>query len=301
MDFFKKAYMVVGGIAIWGYIFALFFIEGTYHPFMKKDADTVVEKTEPADKQRTQIRTKAPAIRTGISIYTSTDSDGSNAHQLYFSDAMAENKAKKNAAEQCDDDLPYFAEENKCKEVAFFTKGCYARYRIGNGHTSSFGPTQEEAQAKAKQKCDVTAENSSYSCILDASQCIMHSRNQVARNWYYSAVGITEEHGDDGLIFRVILSEQGDSKQQAKDEVTRKCLVLSGKPCANIMTLEGDQCLAAAINKKLSYSVRSGGKKNESTLKAEVRQVCTRGLKTCEVKFFCASQRSELMAMAKLQ
>lgn len=38
MKAFKVVLKVVLGVALWGYVFALFFIEGTYHPFMKKIA-----------------------------------------------------------------------------------------------------------------------------------------------------------------------------------------------------------------------------------------------------------------------
>jgi len=291
MKAFKVVLKVVLGVAFWGYIFALLFIEGTYHPFMKKDADTaaktVVEKTEPA---RTQTRIQTYAAPTGISVYTSTDSVELSSQQLYFSGVATKAEATKSVAAKCRRRIEGYEDQLKCKEVTFFTQGCYARYRIGNGHASSFGPTEEEAQAKAKQKCDVMAEKFPYSCILDTNKCVSGGgNNQGSRSWDYRAIAITEKFvAEDGKRSLAILDKDGISQEEAKNKVAKQCLSVTGKPCKNITTIDGYICLAAAIHYQWGFSVKLGDKKDEGKLRAEVTQMCTRnGATNCTVRFFC--------------
>ena len=293
MKAFKVVLKVIAGVAFWGYIFALMFIEDTYHPFMKKDADTVVEKTNPAaakQKQvRTQARPQAPATPTGISIYTSTDSENSYAQQLYFSGVATKAEAIKSAAAKCQRNIVGHESYLKCKEVTFFTQGCYARYRISSGHVSSVRPTAVEAQTKAKQSCDVMAENSSYSCVLDANICI-ESSVQYTRKWAYAAFGITETMDINNNTQQVSVEKTfAGSLAEAKNIVEDLCISTSGKSCRKMYTINGDQCIAIAINGARNYSVRSGAKKDENSLMATVRQQCRgKGIRPCGARFFCA-------------
>jgi len=299
MKAFKVVLKVIAGVVFWGYVFALLFIEDTYYPFMKKDADTaaktVVEKTKPARTQqrqvRTQVRPQAPAAPTGISVYTSTDTDNVSAQQLYFSGVAPEAAAKKSAAAQCRNSIAGHENYLKCKEVTFFTKGCLARYRIGTGHTSSFGPGAVEAQAKAKKKCNVMAEDSSYSCILDANICIKDSV-QYTGNWSYAAFGITETI-DIGNNSRSVSVEKtfASSLAEAKNIVKDLCVSTSGKSCRKMYTISGDQCIAIAISGSGNYSIRGGAKKDKTSLIATVKQKCRgKGIKPCSVRFYCAGR-----------
>lgn len=294
MDLFKKVLHVAAAVIFWGYIFALLFIEGTYHPFMKKNADTatktVVEKIEPARTQvRTQTRIQTPPAQTGISVYTSTDSVELRSQQLYFSGVAPKAVAIKSASGQCQRNIASYENQLKCKEVTFFTKGCYARYRIGNGHVSGFGPTEKKAQVKAKQKCDVMAEESPYSCVLDTNKCITDgSDNQGTRSWNYRAVGVAEPFTVGGESRRYIYSRPGSSQEEAKNRVAEQCLSASGKPCRSITTIDGDTCIAMAVSSKGGYSGKMGDKKDEDKLKAEARKICSLNDRdNCAVRFFC--------------
>lgn len=296
MKAFKVVLKVVLGVAFWGYILALMFFEGTYHPFMKKDADTVVEKQQPAAaKQRqvhTQVRPQAPAARTGISIYTSTDSENSYAQQLYFSGVATKAEAIKSAAAKCQRNIVGHESYLKCKEVTFFTQGCYARYRISSGHVSSVRPTAVEAQTKAKQSCDVMAEDSSYSCILDATICIEGSIAPSTRSWKYAAFGITETMDISNNAQSVTVEKTfASSSAAAKNIVEDYCLSTSGKPCRKMYTISGDQCVAIAISGARNFAVRFGPKKNKTSLIASAKTQCGgKGIRPydCVARFFCA-------------
>lgn len=292
MDILKTIGKVIVGVIFWGYILALMFVEDTYNPFATdKDTLAAVEAEVPAVAENRQSRPPPSAAPVGISIFTSTDAADRASQQLHFSGVLPEGEAKQAAARRCQEQVSHTGGDLQCSEVTFFTTGCFVRYRVGNGQYAAFGATQVEAGAEAERKCQVGRGDSRSSCVRDTNICIGGGQNIGTRSWYYSAVGMTEkfrDHASSNNRIKLFFSP-GHSRDDALSKLDETCRSNSGASCKKVIAIDGDRCVAFAINLNGGYSIQGGTADNESQLKARAKERCqtTKG-GNCYVGFHCA-------------
>lgn len=291
MKIVKTTLHVIIGIAFWGYVFALLFIEDTYNPFAgKKDTSSVAEMSQPDSKNREQQAGAISEPQTGISIYTSTDDLG-RPQQLHFSGVQSRDVARRAADKKCKDLIALGEGGLYCQEVMFFTQGCFVRYRFGNGSAWAVGATQAQAAEDAERQCKAQENGSKHSCVRDTNMCIAGGDNQGTRHWERGAFGLSkrfEKKNGTGASVTLVVGE-GHSIQSRVADVRAKCLAKSNKSCQQIITLEGDQCVAIAYSGNEGYAIRHGGINHKASLRTQAKEACDSASKqSCRVLWKCA-------------
>lgn len=294
MDIVKKILQVIAGVAFWAVVIDWVFLDGYYNPFIDlKDKPAAESEQNPQSGSAERAKQTAQHSRTGISIFASTEEPG-RAQQLHFSYNMPREAAIASAAKKCNDHIASSRDDFVCEELSFFSSGCFVRYRLGDGHSSSFGATQAEAAGKAEQNCRTSDPSSSFSCVRDTNMCVDGGDNQGTRQWNSNLFGLTEVYPEENnKKASEVFDGRGLSLKAQRRYVENQCRNQTGKNCKTILTLTGDQCVAFAFSANGAHYWVYGSEQDKTTLISEARISCTsRAGRECMELWKCADMVS---------